>query len=199
MKAPGETSGLTITLNNANPDLQAGDIVIMCDPGQSAIFQTATMPSANSFTYDASGSSPGNNSTNLDYTDAANPTGIQFKQNSQVSRYQAVDWYVGNNGVGGTSLYRMSLQNVGGVPTETAMEMVRNVSNMQITYLAPNFGTNGNAFQTAATTTSDSAWGNVSAVRVVLTTYSTFNRATVDAKSVSRTYSFTTTIRNRVD
>jgi type IV pilus assembly protein PilW len=118
---------------------------------------------------------------------------VPFPANSQVASYNAVDWYIGNNSAGGTSLYRISLQNVGGVPTPTPQEMVRNVTGMTLTFLDP---TTGSDFVAPSLVTD---WTGVTAVRVQLTLQSTFQRATTDAKPVVRQYAFTTTLRNRVN
>jgi type IV pilus assembly protein PilW len=195
IKQPGETSSLTFTLNETSPALQSGDIVLLCNPGQAATLQIGTYTSSSaSFTYAASGSTTGNSSTILDYTGPGVPTAKPFLANSQVASYDAVDWYVGNNPAGGTSLYRVSLQNKAGVPTPTPEEMVRNVTGMTLTYLDP---TTSKSFVDASAITD---WSGVTAVRAELTVVSNFQRASVNGdKALSRIYSFTTTLRNRVN
>jgi type IV pilus assembly protein PilW len=196
VKDPGESSAYTITLNEAGADLQSGDIVLLCDPGQSAILQIHTWtPGTSTFDYIASGSTTGNSSTILDYTGPGVPTAQPFPANSQVASYNAVDWYIGYNLAGTKSLYRVSLQNVGGVPKPTAQEMVRNVTTMQLTYLNPTVNSD---FVDASHITD---WTGVTAVRAVVTVDSTFQRATTDTntQALSRQYAFTTTLRNRVD
>jgi type IV pilus assembly protein PilW len=192
---PGETAANTFTLNEKNAPLQSGDIVLLCDPGQSAVLQIgAYTPASATFSYAASGSSTGNSSTILDYTGPGVPTAKPFLANSQVASYNAVDWYIGNNPDGGTSLYRISLQNVGGVPTPTAQEMVRNVTKLVLTYLNP---TTASTF-VGATQITD--WSGVTAVRAQITLRSTFLRASVNGDApVVRQYAFTTTLRNRVN
>lgn len=188
-------SGDTFTLNETNATLATGDIVVICDPSQAAILQIGGYTPGNAtFTYAAGGGSPLNGSTNLDYQ-APGYTVRPFGANSLVALYEPVDWYIGTNPVGGgsTSLYRVSLKNVGGVPTAKAQEMVRNVTGMTLTYLNP---TTSSAFVDASLITD---WSGVTAVRAQLTLQSTFNRATTDAKPVVRQYAFTTTLRNRVN
>ena len=194
VKEPGESSAYTFTLNETGADLQSGDIVLLCDPGQSAVLQIHTYtPASATFDYIASGSTTGNSSTILDYTGPGVPTAIPYPANSQIASYNAVDWYIGNNSAGSSSLYRISLQNVGGVPTPVAQEMVRNVTGMTLTFLDP---TTGSDFVAPSAITD---WTGVTAVRVQFTLQSTFQRATTDAKRVVRQYAFTTTLRNRVD
>ncbi len=197
VKEPGESSAYTFTLNESGADLQSGDIVLVCDPGQSAILQINTWkPATSTFDYIASGSTTGNSTTIIDYTGPGVPTAQPFPANSQVASYNAVDWYIGYyNSSGGTSLYRMSLQNVGGVPTPKPQEMVRNVTGMQLTYLNP--ATNSDFVDASHITD----WSGVTAVRVSVQLDSTFQRATTGAntKALSRQYAFTTTLRNRVD
>lgn len=194
VKEPGETSAYTIALNETGADLQSGDIVLLCDPGQSAVLQIGTYtPTSATFDYIASGSTTGNSTTILDYTGPGVPTAVPFPANSQVASYEAVDWYIGNNSVGGSSLYRISLQNVGGVPTPTPQEMVRNVTGMTLTFLDP---TTGSDFVAPSAITD---WTGVTAVRAQFTLQSTFQRATTDVKPVVRQYAFTTTLRNRVN
>lgn len=196
VKEPGETSAYTITLNEAGTGtgLQSGDIVLLCDPGQSAVLQVHTYtPATATFDYIASGSTTGNSTTILDYTGPGVPTALPFPANSQIASYEAVDWYIGNNSAGTTSLYRISLQNVAGVPTPVPQEMVRNVTGMTLTFLDP---TTGSDFVAPSAVTD---WTGVTAVRVNLTLRSTFQRATTAAKPVVRQYAFTTTLRNRVN
>ncbi|MGH8182414.1 MAG: PilW family protein [Rhodanobacteraceae bacterium] len=190
--APGETTAYSFTLNETSPNLASGDIVILCDPGQVAFFQIgAYNAGTRTFTYSAAGT-PGNDSVILDATIPGAGPPQPFPANSQLSLYTAADWYIGNNDSGGTSLYRLSLQNTGGAVAPAAQEMVRNVSAMTITYLQ-----RGNAgFLTAAAVTD---WSQVTAVRVALTMTSTFTRATTGPAptALSRQYAFTTSLRNR--
>lgn len=211
--APTATSGnydgssASFQLHVPAPSLAAGDVIVICTPGHAAILQISGYSQASGTINFASGSgNPGNSATYLGYPATADcatrgPAEIYcFPPNSLVSRLEAVDWYIGTNPDGGSSLYRLGLQNVGGVPTPTAQEMVRNVTAMKVDYLAPRIAGIGSQFQTAQTITANSAWQAVSAVRVTLTMESSFQRASVDSsKPIAREYSFTTTLRNRVN
>ena len=104
----------------------------------------------------------------------------------------ASDWYIGNNPVGGKSLYKISMINSGGVPTTQAQEMVRNVDDMQILYHQS--GTN--TYLDAAAVTN---WAIVDAVQVKLKLESTDKRAGMNYTPITRSFIATTTIRNRVN
>jgi type IV pilus assembly protein PilW len=68
---------------------------------------------------------------------------------------------------------------------------VRNVTGMTITYLQPP----GAKFVTATNVTD---WAAVSAVQMTLKVESTNQRAGTDQKPLTRAFSYTTTVRNRV-
>jgi type IV pilus assembly protein PilW len=71
--------------------------------------------------------------------------------------------------------------------------MVRNVTDMQITY----HQSGGASFVTADT--SGINWSNVDAIRVTYTLESADQRAGTDLQPLKRTFTATTTIRNRVN
>lgn len=183
-------------LNASTDDLASGDIILVCSPDHATITQISNYNSSNVTVVHNTGASfsPGNCSKGLGYPTICTTNGniYSFPQNSSIARMDAHDWYIGYNGEGGTSLYRVALANTGGTTiTPTAQEMVRNVTDMQITYLQ------GGTTYVAANAVTD--WGKVTAVHVVMSVESTFQRATVDAKPLTRTFAFTTTLRNRVD
>lgn len=196
--------GYTFTLGAAATSLKNGDLALVCSPSQAAVMQIG-YAGGTSISYAVSG----NSSTDLGYpedgyvdnTAAPPPTPYPFPPNSLISKVTAVDWFVGQNASGGWSLFRMDLQNTSGTPTPTAQEMVAGVSNMSILYLNPTLGSGlGNAYQTAAVIDANGGWLGVTAVQVTLTLQSTFQRASVQGNApIARTYSFTTTLRNRVN
>ena len=181
----------TFTINEASTDLQAGDVVIVCDPDHATLVQITSYAS-NTITHAASGS-PGNCTTDLNFpTVCSSSASYVFATNSQITKLGAADWYIGNNPLtGGRSLYRMGLVNVAGVPTPTAQEMVRDVTDMKITYHQ-----SGNAdFKAASAITN---WALVDAVQVNLALESVDKRAGTDVKPLKRSFTATTTVRNRV-
>ena len=180
----------TFTLNESSTDLQTGDLIMVCDPDHSAVLQ-ATSIASGTITHAASGS-PGNCTTDLNFPTACSGTSSYvFAPNSQISKLDAVDWYVGVNPVKGTSLYRVSLVNTGGTPAPITQEMVRDVTAMLLTYHQSGSGTFGDA-------TTVTNWALVDAVRVNLTLESVDKKSGTDAKPIKRSFTATTTVRNRV-
>jgi len=186
-------------LNAPSTTLQSGDVIIVCSPDHATIVQISNYNNNNVTVVHNTGGvvSPGNCSKGLGYpTDCSSTNGniYTFPPNSVIAGLTASDWYIGNyNTTGGRSLYRIGLVNTGGtkVAANTPQEMVRNVTDMQITYLQnPN-----TSFVPAASVTD---WSQVVAARVTLKLESTFQRASVNATPIARTYSATTTVRNRV-
>jgi type IV pilus assembly protein PilW len=185
------TTTTTFTLNEVGADMQVGDAMVVCDPQFAAVFQSTSFDkTAKTLGYTTATSNPGN------FSNILASTGIPytFGANAMIAKLTAVDWYIGATpGIaGGLSLYRVQLDNSAGKLSTTTNEMVRNVTAMQIKYLQ-----SGNAAFGAASTITN--WGAVSAVQVQLTLQSTDQRAGVDVKPITRTFTATTTARNRVN
>ncbi|MGN6738312.1 prepilin-type N-terminal cleavage/methylation domain-containing protein [Dyella sp.] len=183
----------TFTINETTTDLAAGDVVIVCDPDHAAIVQL-TSAAGTTYTHAASGSAPGNCSKDLSYPTVCSSTSSYiFAPNSQIAKLTASDWYVGYNGDanGGKSLYRVGLVNNAGAMSTRADEMVRGVTGMSLLY----HQSGNNSFVDAASVTN---WAQVDAVRTTLTLASADQRAGTDLKPITRTFSSTTTVRNRV-
>lgn len=188
----------TFFINAPSTDLQQGDVIIVCDPDHAAITQITNYNNANvSLVHNTGTGSPGNCSKGLGFPTqcpSTNGNSYTFTPNSQIAKLAATDWYIGNNPVGGRSLYRIDLINNATVPTPTAQEMVRNVTDMQILYHVK-----GNTSFVNATTVGAANWGAVDAVQVQLTLESTNQRAGTDVKPIQRIFTATTTLRNRVN
>jgi type IV pilus assembly protein PilW len=181
----------TFTINETTSDLAAGDVVIVCDPDHAAIVQLNSA-SGTTYTHAASGSDPGNCSKDLSYPTVCSSTSSYiFAPNSQIARLTASDWYVGYNADGGKSLYRVGLVNSAGKMTTQADEMVRGVTGMSLLY----HQSGNDSFVDATAVTN---WAQVDAVRTTLTLASADQRAGTDLKPITRTFSSTTTLRNRV-
>ncbi|OOG50293.1 prepilin-type N-terminal cleavage/methylation domain-containing protein [Rhodanobacter sp. C01] len=180
----------TFTINETSSNLQAGDVIIVCDPDHAAIVQITGYANG-TITHAASGS-PGNCTTDLNYpTVCSSESSYVFAPNAQIAKLTAADWYIGNyvdgNGVSGKSLYRMDA-------TNTAQEMVRDVTGMSITYHQ-----SGNNSFVGASDPLLTNWALVDAVQVNLTVESTDKHAGIDVKPLSRKFTATTTVRNRVN
>jgi type IV pilus assembly protein PilW len=193
-----ESTGV-ITINETSSDFKTGDIGVVCDPDHAAIVQFTTVSGTGntSLKHIASESgTPGNCSAGLGYQTACTSTGntYTFRSNALIAKLMAVDWYIGSQTVDGAtvkSLYRLDLQNTAGNLATAPVEMVRNVTDMQITY----HQTGTSDFVGADTV---SSWPDVDAVRVTFTLQSTEQRAGTDAKPITRTFTATTSVRNRV-
>lgn len=194
------TAPYPLNPGNTPPNLKTGDIVIVCSPSNMVIMQVSAYnnadPNAPTVAHATGGVTPGNCSGDVPSYAGSGGCGMYGSSDpapkSMLSRFNATDWYIGNNPDGGQSLYRISLVNNAGNVQPQAQEMVRNVTNMQVTYLQPP----STSFVTASAVTD---WSQVAAARVELTVESNFQRAGTDAQPITRTYAATTTIRNRVD
>lgn len=193
------TTTAKITLNETTTAWTAGDLYIACDPDHAVIAQatsiTAGPPIVLTSATGTGVGDPGNCSTGLGFpTSCASAAGniYEFVTNSQVAKLRAVDWYIGYNPLGGMSLYRMTLTNIGGVPTATAQEMVRDVTDMRIRYHSQG----GTSFTTAALVAD---WNLVDAVMLTLTIQSSVRFAgTNNATPLFRNIPITVTLRNRI-
>jgi type IV pilus assembly protein PilW len=183
-------------INTTTTQINKGDLIMVCDFDHAAIMQITGYNASNVTVEHNSGNpvSPGNCSKGLGYpTDCSNANGnaYSFPGNSRVAKLSAVDWYIGKNLAGTTSLYRLAVTNNSGSITPTPQEMVRNVTAMSIRYLQPP----ATSFTSATSVTN---WAVVSAAQVTLSAQSTSLRASVNATPLSRTFTSTTTVRNRV-
>ena len=182
-------------INGTSTQIQPGDVAIVCDPSYAAIFQITDYQNNNTVVHNSGVgvATPGNCSKGLGYPPVctSNGTYYPYGPNSQLAKLTAADWFIGTNPVGGRSLYRSDLENVAGTPQSVPQEMVRDVTNMSILYHQPPQTT----FVTASAITN---WAVVDAVQVSLTVASTDKRAGTNVQAITRTFSATTTVRNRV-
>lgn len=189
-----------IHISQKSSDLATGDIIVVCDYDHSTIVQITNFNGFLTVVHNTGTGSPGNCTKGMGYpTIPANCTGndpngnaYTFPPNSQIAKLSARVWYIGTNPVGGKSLYRLVAVNNAGTITSTPQEMVRNVTDMKIQYLQP---PNPTKFDDAANMTN---WATVDSAQVTLTVQSTFQRAGTDSKPLSRTFTTTATVRNRV-
>lgn len=188
-----------IKLSGATTEIVPHDILIVCDFDHAAIFQVSNYNSHNvTLVHNTkNGMTPGNCSKGLGYPTVCSPNGNEysFSPNSQVMRFSAVNWYIGNNGraaEGGRSLYRVRLGSATALITE---EVVAGVSDMQLSYREQG----RSDFRDANAVGS---WANVNAVRIQLTAQSADQRVTTDVAvnsgRLQRDFSSIVTLRNRV-
>ncbi|MGA0587741.1 PilW family protein [Dyella sp. KRB-257] len=188
------------TLNQPSP-LVPGDIIVVCDPTHTAITQVTGPSSASSTNVEVVSNTgntvyPGNCSKGLGFPPVCTPNGNQyvFQSNSQIIKLQAHDWYIGYNSAGTKSLFRGSVNTHSSNTSAPAIsdEMVRDVTDMQLRYHVQ-----GEARFKTADLVAD--WSRVDAVQATLTLESTNKRASTAQQAISRKFTATATIRNRVN
>ncbi|MCL7745066.1 PilW family protein [Guyparkeria hydrothermalis] len=192
-----KTTSAQFKINESTTDFYDGALVIVCDPVQASIMQITNYNSSNvTVVHNTGTGDPGNCSKGLGYPTECTTNGNEYEYgpNSQMALLEAAGWYVGNNPAGGRSLYKVQLDDQSGEPIAQAIEMVRNVTNMQLTYHVP-----GNSAFVAASSVSDDDWSEVDAVRVSLAMQSDDDRVGTDDDVLRRSMSTTVTIRNRVN
>lgn len=189
-----DAATFSFTLNGANPGIQSGDLVVVCDPDHAVLAQVTSI-NAGALVINTGTTTPGNCSRGLGFPTQCTTAGnaYSFLRNAQISPLSAAVWYIGNNPVGGRSLYRRTLVNNAGVPTPTAQEMVRNISDLQLTYHVIGATT----FVNAATVTAATNWGNVDAVRMAITLQSSERATGTDGQPITRVLTATVNLRNR--
>ncbi|MET3651411.1 PilW family protein [Dyella japonica] len=179
-------STATFTLNESNPDLNAKGVYIVCDFDHAAIFKASSFNNgAKTLGHATTG---GNCSAGLGYPTVCTGTAntYTFGTNSLITQLNASDWYVGKNPAGGTSLYRLARNG----DIFERQEMVRGVTSMALAYHQPGLA---DQFVAAGDVTN---WTLVSSVRVTLTMQS--SDGTAGAAPITRSFTTTTTLRNRV-
>ncbi|MDP3857782.1 MAG: prepilin-type N-terminal cleavage/methylation domain-containing protein [Stagnimonas sp.] len=191
-----QATAASLKLNESTTDLADGDIILVCDPDHAVITQVTNYNSSNvTLVHNTGTGSPGNCSKGLGFPTlcTTNGTAYEFGRNSQVAKLAAADWYIGNNPLRGRSLYRVAVINSSAVPTPTAQEMIRNVTDLQITYHVS--GASG--FVTAAAVTTAGSWATVNAMRLVLTLQGTDLSTGTDAQPITRQLTAAVNLRNR--
>lgn len=187
-----------ITVNTNAHGLEAGDIVLTCDLKQASVFQVSTVNN-NQIAHAADASLPGNCranlglSTTLPHDCSTAGSAYTFSGGGVMTKVRAYAWYVGNNGRGGRSLYRVFLGTSGGNAATTAEEMVENVTGLEIQYLEESGGVLGTSYVDA---TSVVDWTRVVAVRLN-PVYVTAETVGTDNNVIDQTLPFVVTLRNR--
>lgn len=198
-----DPSAATLELNATSAVIANGDILLACDFDHATILQaTSYDATAKKVAYTNGPGAPGNCSKGLGYpVDCSSVTGnvYTFRPNSQLARFAASSWYIGNNGrpeEGGRSLFRRRLGSGGVSVTE---EVVAGVTDLQIQYRL-----NGsNEFLDASSPNITTAgWDAVNAVQLTLTMRSADAGVTTAPGTnngrLQRTFTHLVTLRNRV-
>ena len=180
--------------------LADGDIVMVCDFVQAAIFQITNASATNVTIVHSEGNgvvTPGNCTKALGYPMGTpcnvpkNDNYYAYGPNSVIAKLKATAWYVGvsSSDANRRSLYQVMLTRNGTAPATTVQEVAEGVQDMQLQYLS----TGGADYQDASAVAD---WSRVTAVRVVLTMQGTEN-VDVDGTPTVRTIAHTVTLRNR--
>lgn len=149
-------------VSSTDHGLETGDIAMVCNNEIASIFQVTNASSSNvTIVHNSGTGDPGNCTKGLGRRDPATlkctkpQTYLEDFTGGSFVAFKEAFWYIGNNSRGGRSLFRYS-------PTDGTDEMVDNVTDMQIEYLA-----NGAASYVAASGIAD--WNAVVAARFNLT------------------------------
>ncbi|CAG1020653.1 hypothetical protein MTYM_00423 [Methylococcales bacterium] len=198
-----DDNGVTITehnpaaaefkVNTTAHGIVDGDVLLVCDYKQAAIFQTTNASSTNvNIVHNTGTGTPGNCSKGLGYPTVCTALGTAytFEGGGLMTKLAANAWYIGFNGRGGRSLYRVS-----GTPTPVAEEIAEGVTDLQIQYLAKDAGGSLPASYVDADAITD--WTRVVATRLVFTIQSLENVGT-DSQPLERTWNVVVSLRNRV-
>lgn len=184
-------------VNKANHGILSNEIVMACDRQSAAIFQVTSANQANAtIVHNAGGTSPGNCSKGLGIpTDctSANGTAKTFSKGGSIARLNASFWYIGNNGRGGRSLYRL---NFSGAPQAQAQEIAEGVTDMRLEYLQVAPGTPPTLPASYVNASSVTDWANVVAVRLSLI-MATTHRVGVDGQAITHTFMHVISLRER--
>jgi type IV pilus assembly protein PilW len=167
-------------------DLQVGDIAIICDYRQAAIFQVSNV-AGDVVNHNAGGL---NTTGNLGFNLGA----YQFNDNATISRVNVTQWFVAASPAPrvGNSLFRSTLRNVGGNAQMVQEEIVDGVNNMQVSYLLP-----GAADYVTAGAVPFALWDRVMAVRVAIT-FETQDAIGTGGLRIQRPMIQTFNLRNRL-
>jgi type IV pilus assembly protein PilW len=175
-----------------------GDIVLVCDYKQAAILQITSASTSNVTVVHNTGNTvdPGNCSKGLGYPTVCTATGTPytFESGGFMTKLSSNAWYIGYNGRGGTSLFRVALTRSGSNAATVTEEFAEGVTDMQIKYLSKD--SSGNLPVSYVDADSITDWTRVVAVRIVFTLQSLENVGT-GATPLTRTWNTVITLRNR--
>ncbi len=200
----------TFTMRAAGHGIANGDIAMVCNYTQGAIFQ-ANGVAGNQIGH-AAGGTPGNFQGDLEWGEfnaVIVPKPYAFSANSLIVPVQSSGWYVGCNGRGtggcgvdeGRSLYRTRLVNTGGNVAPQVEEIVDGVRGMNIEYLELTAAGGLPANYVNATAVTN--WNMVISARIQLTVSTleqslTTGPAAGNASRLTRTLTHVVNLRNRV-
>jgi len=120
--------GTRFVLNTSTHGFSSGHLLLVCEPRQASLFQ-ATVSGTN-ILHPAAGM---NCSGHLGLPGGCDAQPLIYAPHALMARWNPLRWYLGHNGRGGTSLYRIILDGNGqGV---TRQEMVEDITSLAFRYL----------------------------------------------------------------
>ena len=188
--AMGSTTGqMTVT---STDDVEAQQILMACgffpSSPSAPVTDTAAIFSAGKTSTTITHAETNGNASD-DFTDAAHPIAVVYPADTLIGSLRAMEWYVAENDQGRNSLYRRQLiYTATGPEMGDAEEIVNDVVDMQLTYLA---GTTW--------TDSPASFSNVTAVQVELRLEAGDNRAGgVEGNMIERKLTNVIALRNKL-
>ena len=186
------------TVNTVNHGFRTGDIALVCDFKQAAVFQVTAASNGTTNVLQAAYAGtfiPGNCTTGMGFPLACGVTGnvYTYPALSQIAHVRMSRWYIGANARGGRSLYQSTIVNVNGAPSPQFQEIADGVQDMELSYLVAG----ANDYVPAASVTA-AQWAQalVIAVRIVLTVEVDQDGTTHEP--ITRRLEHTVTLRNRL-
>lgn len=153
-------------------DVKSGEVAIICDFSQAAIFQAALNTDASVIYHTPNKGAPGNCNSNLSFkVPCSNTTEKQYEYsaNALISSLSSTAWYIGINSRGNSSLFRLVLDADSNTPLQEPEEIAANVIGMTLSYLTQNASGSPAGDYESAKDISPGDWPNVIAVRLELT------------------------------
>lgn len=187
-----DTSGAVFTVNDSGHGIVAGDLALVCNGRQAAIFQVSAVGGGGTtISHAASAGTPGNARTGLNIDGVSNlnysPSATAGAESvSILAKLRAARWYIGN-GSNGPSLYQQVATANG---TVTAQEVAEGVSDLSVLYLVEGQTT----YQAAAAVGGN--WGEVTSARITLTLAGT-DRVGAGGETIQRQLIHVVSLRNR--
>ena len=178
-------AGAAITLNVTSPNIETGGLVIVCDARQASIFRASSVSGAEV----GHGTGGVNCTQNLGLpADCTTATSYTYQRNARLARLGGVQWYIGNNGRGGTSLYQSRI-NADGAGFSN-QEVVEGIENLTFEFLQ-------DGATSYVATSAVTSWPDVIAVRMTLAVRVEAQGATTDGQPLRRTLSHVVSLRSR--
>ncbi|WP_115511183.1 PilW family protein [Xanthomonas arboricola] len=179
-----------LNISTAAPEIQSGNLALLCDRQQLAILQLQTV-SGTSISYASGSLNACNRLGRLPGVCVSGSNAYVYERNAILTNLRAVRWYVKANSRGNRSLYQ---DVIGSGGTSVTNEIAEGVSDMELEYLTAAGGSLADAtYMNAGAITN---WTNVLAVKLSITVQSPDSVGS-DGQPLSRTVTSVISIRNR--